>query len=218
MLRLMLLGSPRGAEVALFVHVGFPGVTFTGPHPDDTELLAASPDELRRFLAEVDGLIAFDGGLHIRGACHEPVWHSLRHVWTGERAFHTRYAAVRSDDIPFAEDAVGDQWLLRAGRVVRLLAETGDIEDDGQTFDEFMAAVQREPMDTLGLHPLLQFKSAGGVLAPGQLLNVYPPFCTQEAAQGVSLAAVPATERLDFLADLSRQLPPEGPVRIEVTD
>ena len=195
-----------------------PGVTFLGPPVDDLEVLAALPDYLRRFLSEVDGLVAFDGGLHMRGACHEPVWHSLRHVWKGDRAFYKRYPAIREDDIPFAEDAVGDQWLLREGRVIRLLAETGDVEEGGQTFEEFLASVEQAPLDTLGLHPLLQFKTEGGALLPGQLLNVYPPFCTKEAAQGVSLGAVPTTERLDFLADLSHQLPPDGPFRVVVTD
>lgn len=46
---------------------------------------------------------------------------------------------------------------------------------------------------------------------------MYPPFCTRESGEGVSLAAVPATERLDFLADLARRLPPDGPFRVVVS-
>lgn len=62
----------------------------------------------------------------------------------------------------------------------------------------------------------MQFRAEGGSLAPGQLLSVYPPFCTKESADGVSLAAVPATDRPGFLAEFARQLPPDGPIRIEV--
>jgi len=47
-------------------------------------------------------------------------------------------------------------------------------------------------------------------------MPVYPPFCTRESADGVSLAAVPATECLDLLADFARQMPPEGPFRVVI--
>jgi hypothetical protein len=194
--------------------VEFPGTTYVGPDPDDSEILERLPGDLRRFLDGANGVVAFDGGLHIRGASTEPHWHSLRHVWTGALALHERYANVRADDIPFAQDAVGDQWLIRDEQVVMLAAETGDVEPLGQTFEEFLQAAAADPVETLGLHPLMQFRSDGGILTPGQLLNVYPPFCTKEAADGVSLAAVPALERLDFLAELSRQLPGDGEFRI----
>jgi hypothetical protein len=192
----------------------FAGVTYVGPEADDREVLERVPDDLRRFLEQTNGLVAFDGGLHIRGAAREPLWHSLRHVWTGGLALHERYEAVRADDVPFAQDAVGDQWLLRDGQVVRLAAETGDVELLGQSFGEFLEAVSVAPTDTLGLHPLMQFQAEGGTLAPGQLLSVYPPFCTKQSADGVSLAAVPAAERLEFLADLARHLPADGPFRL----
>ena len=67
------------------------------------------------------------------------------------------------------------------------------------------------------MQPLQQFQAAGGSLEPGQLLSVYPPFCTKEAADGVHLGAVPALERVEFLAELSRKLgalPPGQEFRI----
>jgi len=54
-----------------------------------------------------------------------------------------------------------------------------------------------------GRQPLLRFQQEGGALEPGQVLQVYPPFCTKEAEAGVSLAAVGAIEALAFLADFS---------------
>lgn len=196
--------------------VDFIGVTYLSPRIDDDEALGWLPDALRRFLQQANGLVAFHGGLHVRGACHEPLWHALRHVWRDERAFHARYPGVSPSDIPFAEDAVGDQWLLRDERLIRLEAETGEIKELGQSFEEFLLSVEQDPVDTLGLHPLMQFQAEGRTLSPGQLLSVYPPFCTAEAAQGVDLRAVPSLERLDFLADLARQLPPDGEFRIRV--
>jgi hypothetical protein len=177
---------------------------YRGPEIDDPEILERVPDALRRRIG--NGFIAYDGGLHVRGACREPAWHSLREVWLGDDAFHRHYPAVLADDVPFAEDAVGDQWLLRGDEVVRLQAETGDLERLGLDVDAFFAAVEADPVETLGLHPLLQLQQEGGRLEPGQLISVYPPFCTKEAADGVSLRAVPALERRAFLADLAAQL------------
>jgi hypothetical protein len=199
--------------------VDFAGVTYVGPEPDDPEALERVPDDLRHFLDEVNGLVAFDGGLHIRGASKVPAWHSLRHVWFGSLALHTLYDSVLADDVPFAEDAVGDQWLLREGEVLRLQTESGHVEPLGQTFGAFLEAVAETPVDTLGLQPLMQFQAEGGELTPGMLLAVYPPFCTKESADGVTLRAISATERVECLADFSRQMPAAGSTfRIDIVE
>ena len=181
-------------------------LTFQGPPIDDEEILSLAPAGLRRILSQVNGFIQFGGGLHVRGACHEPHWHSLRRAWQGDDAIHRRYSALLVEDVPFGQDCVGDQYLLTQDSVIKLAAESGDIEELKMPITEFLEAVQRDPVEVLGLAPLLRFHEEGGTVLPGQLLNVYPPFCTQEASNGVSLAAVPASERLAYLADLSKQL------------
>jgi hypothetical protein len=196
--------------------VRLPGLTFSGAQVDDHETLDQLPAGLRHLLAESNGFVAYDGGLHVRGACLGPVWHSLRAAWHGERAFHRHYSSIQGSDVPFAQDAVGDQWLLRDGAVIQLMTETGEIEQLGVDLPNFLAGAVRDPIDVLGLHPLMQFTNEGGRLEPGQLLSVYPPFCTEQASDGVSLRAVPADERLSFLADLARQLPADGTFQIDI--
>lgn len=157
----------------------------------------------------------------MRGACRTPAWHALGRAWCGEAALHRSYPALRPSDVPFGQDAVGDQFILRDGRVHRLDGETGALADLGVGLHDFLAAVTADPVETLALHPLLQFQREGGALAPGQLLNVYPPFCTAEAAAGVSLRAVAAEERLGFLARFAAHLAGRGDgdrVRLRVTD
>src|SRR3954452_21405654 len=110
----------------------FCGVTFVGPPIDDAPTFEALPKDLRDVLAEVNGFVAFGGGLHVRGACLEPGWHALRHPHLAET-----YPAVLASDVAFAEDAVGDQWLLRDGEVLRLHAEFGRVEPLGMDLDEF---------------------------------------------------------------------------------
>jgi hypothetical protein len=186
--------------------VALKDATYAGPLLDDQEMLARLPADFARALRQVNGFIRFHGGLHVRGACLEPAWHSLRDAWDGAAAFHRLYPEIRQEDVPFAEDCLGDQFLLRDGRVWRLAAETGEVEPLGIGLHGFFEAVEADPAEFLSLHPLLQFQQDGGNLEPGQLLAAAPPFCTEEAAKGVSLAAIPTEERRRFLAHLATQL------------
>src|SRR3954470_21513558 len=58
-------------------------VTFVGPPIDDPEVLGLLPPELAGLLAGQNGFVQFRGGLHVRGACRGPAWHSLREAWLG---------------------------------------------------------------------------------------------------------------------------------------
>ena len=51
---------------------------YVGPPIDDPEMLERLPSEYRSLLAQANGYVAFHGGLHVRGACLIPEWHSLR--------------------------------------------------------------------------------------------------------------------------------------------
>lgn len=181
-------------------------VNFVGPPIDDSEILAKLPTNLAGLLQPSNGFIQFHDGLHVRGACRHPSWHSLRDAWCGAHAFHSLYPAVQLEDIPFAEDCLGDQYLLRDGRAFRLAAETGELQAMDLSLTEFFHAVQADPIAFLSLEPLLLFQRDGGKLEPGQLLAVYPPFCTKQAAQGIHLAAISVNERRRFLADFAAQI------------
>jgi hypothetical protein len=194
-------------------------LTYAGPPVDDPEVLNRVPRELQEMLRRHNGWIGHGGGFHLRGACREPAWHSLREAWWGERALWRLFPAVGAVDVPFAEDFLGDQYLLREGQVLRLDAEIGSLGTLPYDLGSLVAAIERDPVATLRLEPLLEFRRLGGVLAPGQLLSVYPPFCTEESARGVSLRAIAAADLISSLADLARQLaavPDGGRVRIVV--
>lgn len=191
---------------------------YSGPPIDDGATLARVPRDLRALLEERNGFIAFGGGLHVRGACGEPRWHSLGYWWTSDDALHRQFAAVRSDDVPFAEDALGDQFLLRDGEAHRLVAESGEIEAMAMGLGGFLRACEADAEGFLQLAPLAAFRGQGGKLAPGQLLSVYPPFVAVESQNGVSMKPVPVEERIAFLAKLARTvaaLPDGARLRVE---
>ena len=190
----------------------FPDIIYRGPAVDDAELLDRLPGELVALLEETNGFIAYRGGLHVRGACTAPAWHSLRAAWRGPDSFAARYAAIGAGDVPFAQDPLGGQFLLRDGLVVRLHAEVGQVEPLALGLTGFLDRARAEPITALALYPLMQFEGEGERLQPGQLLSAFPPVCTEEARDGVLLRAMPVEERLRFLADLAAQLSevPEG--------
>lgn len=189
------------------------GITWSGPSIDDTEIFAGMPEPLSALLLQKNGFIVHSGALHVRGATSTPAWHSLRHAWHGEAAFSTLYEDVRSNDVPFAEDMLGDQFLLRDGRVLRLVAETGEIEEKEDSLRGFLLGVERDVEGYLNL-------SLDHKIEPGKLLFAYPPFCMKESASASKLKACPAHEVIGIHADFARQIrsvPDGGRVEIKWT-
>ena len=186
--------------------VGLMTASFVGEQPDDNMVLAKLPRDYSEFLHSINGCVVFGGGLHIRGASATPDWHSLGRVWIGDDRLSQMYPVLSADDIPFAQDCFGDQFLLRSESVVRLHGETGEVEDLAIGWREFLKAVVADPIENLSLQLLEHFRSQGGSLQPGQILSVYPPFCSEESANGVSLKPVPALERIRYLADFAAQI------------
>lgn len=190
------------------------GITWRGESVDDMEILRELPPDLVRILSDTNGFILHDGALHVRGAHIIPDWHSLRVALHGPAAFHTLYESVRATDIPFAQDQVGDQFVLRDGRVLRLSSETGDLEPFADGLDNFFNHVAEDIEEFLNV-------SLDHTMQPGQLLLAYPPFVFQESANGVSLKPVRAGEVIFFHADIARQirdLPEGGQIEFRVVD
>ena len=130
----------------------------------------------------------------------------MAEVWFGSLALTKLYPAINNRDIPFGQDALGDQFILRGKVVHRLMGETGEVISLNCEFFEFLQSAQNDPQEYLELNPLIQFHNEGGALEPGQLLSAYPPFCVDQGKSGVSLKAIPTVERIRFLADCAAQI------------
>ena len=197
-------------------------ITYQGPEfQEDQEIELLLPDNLLSLLKQINGFIQFTGGLHLRGLCKEPEWHSLRAALIGENAIHKLYPAVEKTDIPFAQDCVADQYLLRDRTVYKLFAETGELESLDFGLGSFLSAASGDPVEFLGLEPLLQLQNQEQSLEPGQVIHVYPPFCTEQAQNGVSLKPVSIAEALTFLSRFSKQINSVGngeEIEVRVTE
>lgn len=188
------------------MHLDLPHLLYSGPALDDPEILAQLPAGLAGALRLRNGCVAYLGGFHVRGACRAPAWHSLRHAWHGADALHHLFPEVEPSDVPFAEDAFGDQFLLREGAVVQLHGELGELSDAAESLEAFFTALAAGAEQVLDYQPLLTFRQAGGELQPGQLLAAFPPFVLQADGSSRELRAVDALEQRRSLAHLARRL------------
>jgi hypothetical protein len=183
-----------------------PGLTYRGAALDDIDILDRLPMDLQQLLAQRNGFVAFRGGLHVRGACVEPRWHSLRAAMEGPESFAERYRVVKPGDVPFAQSVFGDQFILRGTSVHRLDGYADTLDPVADDLTGFFFKVQEDPIGMLALGHLAQYEGTGETLRPGELLMEWPPFVVEGSEKGVSLRRIPAAERLEFLADIAKQL------------
>lgn len=174
-------------------------ITWRGEEIEDAEFLREIPAELAAILTQTNGFILHHGALHVRGACREPQWHSLQHAWRSTQAFHYSYMSLLADDIPFAQDQFGDQILLRGGKVIKLLAESDDIQPLSENIKAFFEEVEHD-IETF-LNVSLEKK-----LDPGKLWLASPPFVLQESATGAHLKPVDTMQVIRLHANIARQV------------
>jgi hypothetical protein len=185
--------------VRLEFDMNISGITWRGDQIDDPEILRPLPADLTSILFQTNGFILHHGALHVRGASREPSWHSIGYAWHGSHSFHCLYESINAADIPFAQDQLGDQFLLRDGAVIKLLAESDEVEPLSENLHIFFREVENDIENFLNV-------SLEKRLEPGKLWLAIPPFVLQESATGATLKSVEALEVIQFHADLARQI------------
>jgi uncharacterized protein (DUF924 family) len=133
-------------------------ISFQGPPCDDEKILRRIPGALRSLIETHNGFVSHDGAFHLRGACSEPRWHSLREAWLAPQAVMARAPGLSEADIPFAETAFGDQLYLREHDVLRLRANTEipTIESLGMSLGGLLRALEGDVSGLLGFDSAAQ--------------------------------------------------------------
>lgn len=177
-------------------------VTWQGDEITDQEILEQLPDNLTNLLKQINGFILYQGGFHLFGATIKPEWHSIRENWSGEQAAWRHYDNIFETDVPFAEDCLGFQFFLREDLVIFLDGQTGDVQELNVGLAGFLNSIPANPLNAIGLSPLLQFMKDGHSLEPGELLAEYPFFFTKQARNGVELSKTKAAEKRKLLVHI----------------
>jgi hypothetical protein len=201
------------------MHLDIPHLIYSGPPIEDAAILDRVPPVLQLALRARNGCVAYRGALHVRGACLDPVWHSLRTACEGPTAFPALYPTLSPDDIPFAEELFGDQFVLRGGRVLRLIAETGELDTTAESIESWFERVLDDVAGLLGYEPTDALARVGGQVGAGQLVSVFPPFVVDAGEQARSFRAIDALDCRGALAAFAKQirnLPDGAPVEIKV--
>ena len=184
----------------------FKGVTFRSDEMMDEVLLAKLPEDLQEFYQVTNGIVAYNGGLHMRSCINSDNWNSLSRYWTGEKALHLTYANLLSSDIPFAQDCVGDQYFLRDDVVWLLGAETGEVMDMETDLDGFIENAIKDPVEYLAMEPLVYYLDMEGDLEPGQLIHVVPGLSLELPEDTeYHIDSLPVDDRLTWLADFCNE-------------
>lgn len=177
-------------------------ITYEGPEFEaDQQIEEMLTENLLMLLKQINGFIQLAGGLHVRGLCTEPKWHSLKEAIKGENAICKLYPVVKETDIPFAQDCMADQYLLRNKTIYKLEAETGKLFSLEIGLSDFFAAINNDPVEFLGLEPLLELRDRDYHLQPGQIILATPPYSSEESKNGVDLSIVDAKTAILKLSD-----------------
>jgi hypothetical protein len=188
------------------------GVIYKGPPIEDPAVLQGLPGELFEVLWQVNGFVAYAGGLHVRGFVDDPEWHSFSRYHSGEMALSNLFQQVKKYDVPFGQDFLGNQFLLRDSEVFKLRADTGEVNSLRVDLAQFFEAAKEDPVSYLSLELLALFHEQFGALEPGQLIHTMPPLCLKRADKKLAMKAVAADNVIAFLANFARQIneTPEG--------
>jgi hypothetical protein len=176
---------------------------YQGPDIDDQDTFNELPVEFQDLLKQKNGYICYSGAFHMRGCCLEPKWHSLGRYWKGDMALSDLYPNILPDDIPFAENAFGDQIFFRNNSVWYMNGETGNIAYYNLNLQEFLALVEEDPLANLNCPLLEPFLANGGVIKPGQLLHAYPPRISNHPTENLTITPVPQEDQLGSLSQLA---------------
>jgi hypothetical protein len=188
------------------------GVIYKGPPLENPSVLQGLPGELFEVLWQVNGFVAYAGGLHVRGFVDDPDWHSFSRYHSGEMALAGLYPQIKKYDFPFGQDFLGNQFLLRDSEVFKLRADTGEVSSLRVDLAEFFEAAKKDPVSYLSLELLALFHEQNGGLQPGQLIHTMPPLCLKREDKKLAMKAVAADNAISFLAHFARQIneAPEG--------
>lgn len=153
-----------------------------------------------RLLQHRNGFYAFNGLLHVLGACTSPPNHSLL-TWNDPTGWRSAWGVTLEGLVFFAQNAFGDQFGYRAGKIVRLKALEGVVMASHASLDEFLQAALLDPETTLSQRAFDACVRAHGALPHGGHFapegGAYNPDVGIEAAR---MGVVPTRDSMEMKA------------------
>ncbi len=168
-------------------------ITYKGEPINDWLTFNRLPGCIQDFLIEINGFTVRNNG----GCVNSPDWHSLNEVWHGGTRLSDLFDSIRPDDIPIAQDCVGNQFIIRQNKICMLDVETGRIELMEIDFQEFIRQIAELSYDELQDSNMQNVE-----LVPGQHFSYYP--VDNSPVLDFSLKAFDSLAHLKLLSMIAR--------------
>lgn len=164
-----------------------------------------------------NGLSAYKGGLRIFGA-ERSLLPSLAE-WNVADLWRCEYRGLDRGIPFFAEDFLGNQFGFENRAVVRFLAETGDIEIAGKSFEDWLQRIVEDPVEELTLWLLDDWRSANRPPILSEHLCPKIPFVVKGPTERGNLYLCDRVESMRFKGSFAHQIrdvPTGGQIEIRV--
>lgn len=158
-------------------------------------------DMLRRW----NGFYALGGLLHVFGACVEPPSHSML-LWNQFDGWRSAWGRLTDGLVFFAEDAFGDQFAYRAGKIVRFRALAGGIEAVQATLSEWIESVLLEPDYVLNKRLFDACVREHGPLPHGGHFAPVGPLDDARTLEPGNVQVVPARDSMEMKAVMASRV------------
>jgi len=168
-------------------------------------------EELGELLKIENGFYAFEAALHVFPSQRICPPFSLEH-WNDARLWRSEYRGLADDALFFGEDAFGNQFCIRKGRVCFFEAETGAYRELAGSFEDWANIILDDYEFQTGYPLLHEWQLKNGQLPAGQRLIAKFPFVLGGDYSLDNLAAMDSVEIMRARGNIAWQLQdvPEG--------
>lgn len=163
------------------------------------EAAGRSADAHARFLQRWNGCYALGGALHVFGARPDPPNQSLD-LWNRLDGWRQSFGLIAEGLWFFAENAFGDQFAYREGKVVRLKAAESRVEPVAASFAEWLEATLLDPQRWLALELFEACVARLGPLPPGGHFGPPPTHPAGAPLRAAVMEVLPARDNLELRA------------------
>jgi hypothetical protein len=170
-----------------------------------TVLPAAGRSQLlhEQLLQWRNGFFAFEGLLHVLGACGSPPNHSI-FSWNDRSGWRRTWGPLTEGCVFFAQTAFGDQFAYRGGKVVRLRAFEGRVDAMAASLEEWIQSAILDPDFALDRRLFEACVKVHGPLPRGGHFAPTMPYDPAQPLDPSSMQVVPTRDAMEMKGDLVR--------------
>ncbi|PWJ51225.1 hypothetical protein CLV98_1382 [Dyadobacter jejuensis] len=193
-----------------------------------TDIEVASPYSLAKsVMSNMDSLYlefikASNGGFFYSKSLHMYSYgaYNLEHdIVNLNRTIKNEFGELAKDSFFFGQDLFGNQFGFQGSRVVLFNIETGDFEDNSNSFSDWLGLLHEDGDFLTGESLLADWENSNALLGLGNRLCPKKPFVVGGEYQIENLSELGIVDNLSYNSELAKQihnLPDGTPIRFQI--